>query len=52
MSNDDQQSFDVLFMYYQPKLIHFIDGFIKDKEEAKDISQNIFFKMLLLNKKA
>jgi len=45
MSNDDQQSFDALFMYYQPKLIHFIDGFIKDKEEAKDISQNIFFKI-------
>jgi len=45
MANDDQRSFDVLFMYYQPKLIHFIAGFIKDNEEARDMSQDLFFKI-------
>ena len=45
MANDDQHSFDALFMHYQPKLIHFIDGFIKDTEEARDMSQDIFIKI-------
>ena len=45
MANDDQRSFDALFMHYQPKLIHFIDGFIKDTEEARDMSQDIFIKI-------
>jgi len=45
MANDDQRSFDALFMHYQPKLIHFIAGFIKTKEEARDMSQDIFFKI-------
>jgi len=47
MENDDQKSFDALFLHYQPKLIHFIHGFIKDKEAARDLSQDIFFKIWL-----
>jgi RNA polymerase sigma-70 factor, ECF subfamily len=45
ISEDDQRSFDDLFMHYQPKLIHFINGFIKDQEEARDMAQDIFFKI-------
>jgi RNA polymerase sigma-70 factor (ECF subfamily) len=50
MANDDQRSFDALFMHYQPKLIHFIDGFIKDSEDARDMAQDIFFKIWLNRK--
>jgi RNA polymerase sigma-70 factor (ECF subfamily) len=45
ISEDDQRSFDNLFMHYQPKLIHFINGFIKDQEEGRDMVQDIFFKI-------
>ena len=47
MENDDQKSFDALFLHYQPKVVHFINGFIKDKEAARDLSQDIFFKIWL-----
>jgi len=43
--DDDQKSFDALFMYYHPRLVNFITGFIKDREEARDMSQDIFFKI-------
>ena len=45
IKNNDQKSFDALFMYYQPRLVNFITGFIKDREEARDMSQEIFFKI-------
>lgn len=47
IENDDQKSFDALFMHYQPKLVHFINGFIKDKEAARDLSQDLFLKIWL-----
>lgn len=45
IKDDDRKSFDVIFMYYHPKLVNFITGFIKDREEARDMSQDIFFKI-------
>lgn len=37
--------FRKIFMEYQPKLLYFINGFLKDMEASKDICQNIFFKI-------
>jgi RNA polymerase sigma-70 factor (family 1) len=37
-----QRAFEVLFLYYQPKLVYFLTGFIKDSEIARDIAQDIF----------
>lgn len=38
----DQKAFEVLFLYYQPKLVYFLTGFIKDVELARDMAQDIF----------
>jgi RNA polymerase sigma-70 factor, ECF subfamily len=43
--DNDQKSFDALFIHYQPRLILFIAGFIKNSEDARDISQDIFYKI-------
>jgi RNA polymerase sigma-70 factor (ECF subfamily) len=32
-------------MEFQPKLVRFINGFVKDLETSKDITQNIFLKI-------
>lgn len=45
MSQGDTASFDVLFLLYYPRLLTFIDSFVKDRDEAKDISQDIFLKL-------
>lgn len=42
LSKGDQKAFELLFLRYQPKLIYFINGFIKDNELARDISQEVF----------
>lgn len=41
----DHKSFDALFMLYHPKVKNFLQGFIKDEEEACDMAQDIFFKV-------
>lgn len=38
----DQRAFEVLFLHYQPKIVYFLTGFIKDKEQARDMAQDIF----------
>lgn len=38
----DKKAFELLFLYYQPKLVHFLAGFIKDNELARDMAQDIF----------
>jgi len=42
LSKNDQKAFELLFLHYQPKLIYFIKGFIKDSELARDMSQEVF----------
>ena len=44
-SRGNPRAFDMLFLYYQPRLVAFIDGFIKDREEARDMSQDIFLRL-------
>lgn len=43
MSKGDSYSFELLFMRYHPRLIGFLNGFLKDEELAKDMAQDIFF---------
>lgn len=38
----DIKAFEVLFLHYQPKLVFFLNGFIKDNEQARDMAQDIF----------
>lgn len=42
LSKGDSKAFELLFLYYQPKLIFFLNGFIKDGEVARDMAQDIF----------
>lgn len=41
----DERAFDYLFLTYQPKLLYFIEGFVKDHEQARDLSQEIFISL-------
>lgn len=45
LSAGNTQAFDFLFLKYQPMLLYFIDGFIKDTEQSRDICQDIFIKI-------
>lgn len=38
-------AFDTLYIQYSPKVRHFLAGFVKDKDEASDMTQEIFFKI-------
>lgn len=40
-SEGSRAAFDWLFVHYQPLLVQFIAGFVKDSETARDISQDI-----------
>src|ERR1035437_10686109 len=42
LSKGAKNSFEHLFLHYQPKLVNFLYGFIKDSELARDMSQDIF----------
>jgi RNA polymerase sigma-70 factor (ECF subfamily) len=42
LSRGDQKAFEILFLNYQPRLIYFLNGFIKDNEKSRDIAQDIF----------
>uniref|UniRef100_A0AB33IXJ2 RNA polymerase sigma-70 factor n=1 Tax=Prevotella sp. GTC17254 TaxID=3236794 RepID=A0AB33IXJ2_9BACT len=41
----DERAFDLLFLKYQPKLVAFIESFVKNHETARDISQDVFLKL-------
>lgn len=38
----NKKAFEVLFLRYQPKLIFFLTGFIKDEEQSRDIAEDVF----------
>lgn len=42
MVGGSQKAFESLFLFYQPKLVYFLTGFIKDSEIARDMAQDIF----------
>jgi len=41
-SRGDTKAFDILFLRYQPRLMIFIEGFLKDEESSRDMCQDIF----------
>lgn len=41
----DHKSFDLLFLHYYPRVKTFLYGFIKNKEEANDLAQEIFYRI-------
>jgi len=45
LGNGDHHAFDALFTQYHPKVSFFLLGFIKDEEVARDMAQDIFFKV-------
>lgn len=45
LGNGDHEAFDTLYIQYSPKVRHFLTGFVKDKDEASDMTQDIFFKI-------
>lgn len=45
LARGDHHSYELLFLHYHPKILHFLHGFIKDEEEAFDMAQDIFYKV-------
>lgn len=45
LADGSRQAFDALFMYYHPRVVNFLAGFIGDREEAADMAQDIFYKI-------
>ncbi len=43
--NADEEAFRQMFDLYIKKVYHFILGYIKEKSEAEDITQNVFIKI-------
>lgn len=41
----DHNAFDKIYLHYSPKVRHFLMGFIKNAEEANDMTQEIFYKI-------
>ncbi|MDR1331339.1 MAG: RNA polymerase sigma-70 factor [Tannerella sp.] len=45
LGQSDHHAFDVLFTEYYPKVKSFLSGFVKDRDTASDLAQDIFFKV-------
>lgn len=45
LAKGDHRSYEILFLYYHPKIHHFLCGFLKNDEEAFDMTQDIFYKV-------
>jgi RNA polymerase sigma-70 factor (ECF subfamily) len=41
----DAKAFELLFLRYQPRLVYFVMGFVKDEEASRDICQDIFLRL-------
>ena len=45
LGKGDHKAFDRLYIQYSPRLKHFLTGFIKNRDEASDMTQDIFYKI-------
>lgn len=45
LGEGDRDAFDVLYVQYSPRVKTFLAGFVKDKDEASDMTQDLFFKI-------
>ncbi len=50
LAKGDHRSYEILYLFYHPKIHHFLAGFIKNEEEAFDIAQEIFYKVWINRK--
>lgn len=41
----DGKALECLFVKYQPQLIHFVNGFIKDMDASRDLVQDVFLRL-------
>lgn len=39
LGKGDHKAFDMLYIQYSPRLKHFLTGFIKNRDEASDMTQ-------------
>ncbi len=42
VSKGDSKAYELLYLNFQPKLVYFINGFIKDMEVSRDMTHDIF----------
>jgi RNA polymerase sigma-70 factor (family 1) len=42
LSKGDRRAFEVLFIFYNPKLVCYLTGFIKNAELSRDMAQDVF----------
>jgi RNA polymerase sigma-70 factor (ECF subfamily) len=47
LGEGSHEAFDILFVAYHPLVVRFLSGFIKNSEDVRDISQNIFYNIWL-----
>lgn len=45
LSKGNKKAFETLFLQYQPKLVCFLKGFVKNDELARDMAQDIFLSL-------
>lgn len=45
ISKGNRAAFDALFILYYPKVKNFVFGFVKNEDDAFDLSQDVFLKM-------
>lgn len=45
LKKGDEAAYEVLFKLYFEKLFHFAHSYIEDADEAREITQNVFFKI-------
>ncbi len=45
LGRGNHNAFDILYVHYSPKVRHYLTGFIKNQDEAKDLTQEIFYKI-------
>ncbi len=45
LAKGDHRSYEILFMYYHSRVYHFLCGFIKNADDAYDMTQDIFYKI-------
>lgn len=45
LSDDNPAAFELVFLYYYPKVKFFLVGFLKDEAAAEDIVQDVFLKL-------
>ena len=46
ISEGDEKAFKTFFLYYYPRIKGFINGLLQSQEEAEDLSQDVFLRLM------